>query len=55
MRGVPRTATVTAASDVTAYRIDREAFLAAVMGSRTVTDEVDHIVDERLRDEDPSS
>ncbi len=54
VRGVPRTATVVAADEVTAYRLDRDHFLEAVLGSTTAVDTVDHIVDERLRDADPS-
>lgn len=55
LRDVPRTATVTAATPVTAYVLDRESFLTAVTGHDMARDTAHVIVEERLRDEDPGA
>ena len=55
LRDVPRTATVTAATPVTAYVLDREAFLTAVTGHDIARESAHVIVEERLRDEDPGA
>lgn len=55
LRDVPRTATVTAATPVTAYVLDRESFLTAVTGHDIARESAHSIVEERLRDEDPGA
>jgi CRP-like cAMP-binding protein len=55
LRDVPRTATVTAATPVVAYELDREAFLTAVTGHDIAREAAHVIVEERLRDEDPGA
>jgi hypothetical protein len=55
LRDVPRTATVIAATPVTAYVLDREAFLTAVTGHDMAREAAHVIVEERLRDEDPGA
>jgi hypothetical protein len=47
IRGVPRTASVTAQCDVELFALDSEPFLAAVSGNLLCADEVDKMVDER--------
>jgi CRP-like cAMP-binding protein len=49
LRDVPRTATVTAASPVLAYALERDAFLAAVTGDRESRTAADAAVEARLR------
>jgi predicted MFS family arabinose efflux permease len=49
LRGIPRTATVTAATDGELWAIPGEAFLAAVGGGATLSDPVRRLVSERLR------
>ena len=46
MRGVPRTATVTASGDLKLVALESELFLAAVSGNRLSTDEVERVVDQ---------
>jgi len=47
IRGVPRTATVTASGDLRLVALESEPFLAAVSGNRLSTDEAERIVGER--------
>ena len=49
LRGVPRTATVTAATDGELWAIPGDAFLAAVGGGATLSDPVQRLASERLR------
>ena len=49
LRDVPRTATVTARTDVRLYALAREPFLAAVTGTPATVAEAGRPVDERLR------
>ena len=46
--GVPRTATVTAASPATVFALSREDFLAAVAGHTPTTRAATAVADERL-------
>ena len=55
LRDVPRTATVTAATPVVAYELDRESFLTAITGDYIAREAAHVIVEERLRDEDPGA
>lgn len=48
LRNVPRTATVRAIGPVTAYALERDAFLAAVTGHSAARSTADTIVEERL-------
>ncbi|HET6819083.1 MAG TPA: MFS transporter [Candidatus Limnocylindria bacterium] len=48
LRDVPRTATVTAATDVSAFVIDRQAFVCAVSGDRQSMAAADQVIGERL-------
>jgi MFS family permease len=48
LRAVPRTATVTAVTDVEGYALDREHFLAAVTGDHLSLRAADAVVEERL-------
>lgn len=50
LRDVPRTATVRAIGPVTAYALERSAFLAAVTGHSAARSTADTIVEERLAD-----
>lgn len=50
LRAIPRTATVTAATATTVYRLGREPFLEAVTGHPASRATVYAVVDERLRD-----
>jgi Cyclic nucleotide-binding domain/Major Facilitator Superfamily len=52
LRDIPRTATVTAATASTVYRLDREPFLTAVTGHAPTQRTAETIVGDRLR-EDP--
>jgi hypothetical protein len=49
LHGIPRTATVTAASDAELYALDRDEFLAAVTGHAASAEEADAVVGRRLR------
>jgi hypothetical protein len=55
LRDVPRTASVTAATPVTVYVLDREAFLTAVTGHDMARETAYVIIEERLRDQDPGA
>lgn len=48
IRGVPRTATVTARGALELFALESEPFLAAISGNRLCADEADRIVVERL-------
>ena len=48
LRDVPRTASVTSRGEVLAYALDRDAFLAAVMGDRQSTRAADEVIEARL-------
>jgi MFS family permease len=48
LRDIPRTATVTAHTDATVYKLDREPFLTAVTGHAPTQRHADHIADTRL-------
>ena len=48
LRAVPRTATVTARTDVLAYALEREPFLIAVTGHAATTDAVGDVVERRF-------
>jgi len=48
LRDVPRTASVRAVGPVTAYSLDREAFLSAVTGHRSIRSVADSIIGDRL-------
>ena len=48
LRGVPRTATVRATTDVGAFALDSASFIAAVTGDRDAARSADHVVDARL-------
>jgi len=48
LRSIPRTATVTAHTDVTVYKLDREPFLTAVLGHAPTQRQADRIADTRL-------
>ena len=48
VRGIPRTATVTASGPLELYTLDSEAFLAAISGNCLCTDEAERLVVERL-------
>lgn len=48
LRAVPRTATITAVTDVEGYALDREHFLAAVTGDHLSRRAADAVVEERL-------
>ena len=48
LRGVPRTATVTARTDALLYTLDREAFITVVSGHRYAARAVNSIADERF-------
>ena len=48
LRAVPRTATVTARTEVLAYALDREPFLIAVTGHAATTDAVGDVVERRF-------
>ena len=51
LRAVPRTATLTARADSTVYRLDRDPFLAAVLGHGPTRREADRIAAVRLANE----
>ena len=51
LRAVPRTATLTACAAATVYRLDRDAFLAAVLGHGPTRREADRIAAARLANE----
>jgi hypothetical protein len=55
LRDVPRTATIVAATPVTAYVLDRESFLTAVVGHDMARETAHVIIEERLRDQDPGA
>jgi CRP-like cAMP-binding protein len=48
LRDVPRTATVTARSDVSLYLLDRDEFVAAVTGHASSREAADAVVASRL-------
>ena len=48
LREIPRTATVTAHTDATVYKLDREPFLTAVTGHAPTQRQADHIAGTRL-------
>ncbi len=48
LRDVPRTATVTAGSDLLAYALDREPFVCAVSGDRPSLSAAESVIQERL-------
>jgi hypothetical protein len=48
LRAIPRTATVTADTDATVYRLSREHFLTAVLGHAATRRQADRIADVRL-------
>ena len=51
--GVPRTATVTAASPATVFALSRAAFLAAVTGHTPTAQAATAVADERLEQDRP--
>ena len=50
LRPIPRTATVTAVSDVLAYALDRESFLVAVTGHARTTTAADSVITSRFEE-----
>jgi hypothetical protein len=52
LRGIPRTATVRAVTEVSAFGIDSRAFIAAVTGDREAAVFADRVVDARLANTD---
>jgi MFS family permease len=48
LRDIPRTATVTARTDATVYKLDRDPFLTAVTGHAPTQRQADHIAGARL-------
>ena len=55
LRDVPRTATVTAKSDVELFALDRDEFLAAVTGHAASIEAADGIVASRLSELKPGA
>ena len=55
LRNVPRTATITADSDLRLLALEREDFLAAVTGSRPSSERADQEMDRRLGEHRPPS
>ena len=55
LRDVPRTATVTAHTPATVYRLNREQFLTAVLGHATTHRQAGRIIDQRLASGAPAS
>lgn len=55
LRDVPRTATVTAHTPATVYRLDREHFLTAVLGHTPTHQQAGRIIDARLASGAPAS
>jgi len=49
LHGIPRTATVTAASDVELYALERDDFLAAVTGHAPTAEQADAVIGRRMR------
>ena len=54
LRGIPRTATVTASDDLKVFALESEPFLAAISGNCLCRDEADRIVIERLEVKNPA-
>jgi MFS family permease len=52
LRGIPRTATVQAATDVAAFGLRADDFVAALCGDREATRAADHVIDARLANRD---
>ncbi len=55
LRGIPRTATVRAITDVSAFGLDSRSFIAAVTGDRDAAMSADRVVDARLANTDERS
>jgi MFS family permease len=55
LRGVPRTATVRAATDVRAFALESASFIAAVTGDRDAAGFADRVVDARLANAEAST
>jgi MFS family permease len=55
LRGIPRTATVRAVTEVSAFALDSASFIAAVTGDRDAARSAEHVVDARLANADDGS
>jgi CRP-like cAMP-binding protein len=51
IRDVPRSATVTAATDASLYTLDRERFIQAITGHATTISTVERVISKHLRDD----